>query len=128
MDNSNLYKNSHYHYLEQLYQNSHYYYLENNLPKFMDELAAIHGCENLKWEYNKGIIVAHGDKVTQYKDKFEKKGLNFNQCAAVYLLTYCAPFSKECREVINSVTGEIKFIKPDDWVIDNIHRFIHLFP
>lgn len=35
-----------------------------------------------------GMISAHGDKVEQYREYWESKGLNFNKAQIIYFLTY----------------------------------------
>jgi len=90
--------------------NSHYAYLERIIPSFFKKVG-------LNWEDNKGIIVAHGDKCYGYKSKWEKAGIPFHKGVAIYLLTYCRPFSLEVRQ---TWTG---WVAPEDWVIDNFSRF-----
>lgn len=84
-----------------------YEYLEKYFWKFLDAL-------NVDKAGNGGIIVSHGDKVSQYQVKWENAGLRYEQGAAIYLLSYLAPYSNEVRK---SKSG--KWVDPSDWVIAN---------
>lgn len=102
-------------------EESYYNILERELPVFFKNLA-----EDFKLLYFKDVSVgsilsSHGDKVSQYKGKFNKAGIIFWKGAAVYLLTYFAPFSGECRETDSG------WIDPAQWAIDNFARFEKLF-
>ena len=96
---------------------SHYDYLEAHLPVFLDNVKVKGG-----WEWNRGLISAHGDKADEYRDRWEKAGIHFYHGVAIYLLTYCSPFKKECRETKEG------WKNPGDWVIENAHRFLHFLP
>ena len=94
---------------------NHYEYLERVLPDFFESVG-------LTWDLYIGIIVAHGDKCYSFRVRFELAGLTFGQGVAIYLLTYCKPFSLESRETKDG------WVSPFDWVIDNKDRFLHLLP
>lgn len=63
------------------------------------------------------LITDHGDKCYGYRDKWEKQNIPFNHGVAIYLLSYCDPFSKEVRET------SAGWVAPDDWVVSNYNRF-----
>jgi hypothetical protein len=90
---------------------NHYDWLEKHLPAFFAKLEI---------PYPRGIIVAHGDKCSSYKAQFERAGIPFEKGVALYLLTYCSPFSKESRETANG------WVAPVDWIIANKDRFLPL--
>lgn len=94
---------------------NHYDYLEAVLPEFFKALG-------ISWENNCGIISAHGDKGGFYRHGFEKAGLSYGQGMAIYLLTYVEPYASECRDTPNG------WVPPNEWVIQNAHRFLHLLP
>ncbi len=94
---------------------NHYTYLEKHLPAFF---AAI----GLKRESVVGIIVAHGDKAYGYRHQWEEVGLKFNHGVAIYLVSYCFPYSKEVRET------EHGWVDPCKWVIGNKDRFVKFLP
>lgn len=94
---------------------SHYQYLEEVLPQFFKEVG-------VDFNANAGIIVAHGDKCYGYKDMWEKGGLHFYYGVAIYLLTYCRPYSKEVRD---SSDG---WVDPGKWVLANKDRFLKFLP
>ncbi len=93
---------------------NHYDYLERVLPGLFKSLG-IQG-------ENNGIIAAHGDKFYSYKVVFENAGLTFCQGAALMILTYVFPYSRESRQTTNG------WVAPIDWVITNKDRFVHLLP
>jgi hypothetical protein len=107
---------------------SHYDYLKEVLPDFFDKLAAETKTDSLKWEHNRGIISAHGDKCYPMRPDWEAAGLPFEKGVAIYLLTYCLPFSKEVREVRDGYQFNHKWVCPLKWVIDNKDRFINMLP
>jgi hypothetical protein len=90
---------------------NHYPYLESHLFTFMEKVGVLHvdSC--------RGLISAAGDKCRQYQYQWEKNGIPFQHGAAIYMLTYCAPFSDEVRETGNG------FVAPAKWVIDNYPKF-----
>ena len=95
---------------------SHYDYLE-------DHLLEIFECVGVNTDhYNKGMIGAHGDKAYGYKFDWNQAGIHFFHGVALYLLTYCHPFSCESRETDNG------WIDPGKWVIDNYERFKDCLP
>ena len=94
---------------------NHYEYLERVLPEFFKVLG-------LAPQYYDGILVAHGDKVSQYRPQIEAAGMMFGQGAALCMLTYCEPFASECRETENG------WVAPIDWIVENKDRFLHLLP
>lgn len=96
---------------------SHYKWLDVNLPKFLDDCKVRGG-----WDWNAGIIVAHGDKFYGYKDEFEKVGLHFAHGCAIGLLTYCHPYSEESRETKQG------WVAPVDWICSNKDRFLPFLP
>jgi hypothetical protein len=90
----------------------HYDYLEENLESFFLKIG-------IKPErFNKGIIVAHGDKCYGYEDTWEKAGLHFYHGVAIYLLTYLRPFCDEVRETKQG------WVDVSKWIIENKDRFL----
>jgi hypothetical protein len=87
---------------------NHYDWLDEHLDKFFVALDL---------EPQPGIIAAHGDKCSQYRDTWEKAGIPFEHGAAIYLLSYVSPFSQEVRNT------DKKWVTPCDWVVDNYERF-----
>ena len=96
---------------------SHYKWLDVHLPKFLDDCKVRGG-----WEWNGRIITAHGDKFYGYKSDFEKVGLHFAHGVAIGLLTYCHPYSLECRETKSG------WVAPVDWICNNKDRFLPMLP
>lgn len=97
----------------------HYKFLDKHLPAFFASL----GLDMNRG--NAGIVSAHGDKVRQYKDSWEEKGIPFEHGSAIYLLTYVSPYSKESRQTDNG------WVSPEKWVIDNYssgHNFKKYLP
>jgi len=90
---------------------NHYDYLDEHLPAFFEAVG-------VAWEGNGGIIVAHGDKCSSYKDGWEEAGIPFPHGAAIYLLSYCHPYSLEVRD-----TPDGEWVPPKDWVKANYDRF-----
>jgi len=90
---------------------SHYDWLEKHLVPFMDQLDM-----NTDF-YNNGLIGAHGDKCYGYRYQWNEAGIPFEHGVAIYLLTYCNPFSKEVRET------DAGWVDPGKWVKDNYPRF-----
>jgi len=64
-----------------------------------------------------GMITAHGDKCYGYRAEWDAAGIPFEHGVAIYLLTYCSPYSKESRET------EEGWVDPWRWVIANYERF-----
>lgn len=69
-----------------------------------------------------GGIVSHGDKCYSCKGEWEEHGIPFTHGAAIYLLSYFAPFSDEVR---NTHSG---WVAPSAWVIANYKKFVNNLP
>lgn len=95
--------------------NSHYDWLHANLPVIFEKLG-------INFNHHAGIIGAHGDKAYSYKTDWDKAGIHFFHSVAIYLLTYCRPYSQEVRQTKNG------WVPVDVWVIDNHERFKHALP
>lgn len=96
-----------------LFPLNHYDWLFENLPTFFS---------NLGFSCPSGLIVAHGDKCSTYRSAFEEAGIPFPHGVAIYLLSYCSPFSNEVRETENG------WVDPEKWVIKNYSRFKEFLP
>jgi hypothetical protein len=94
---------------------SHYDWLEKHLPEIFRKAG-------IEWAPNAGIIGAHGDKAYGYQDRWEKAGIHFYHGVALYLMTYCQPYSQTCRETLND------WVDPGQWVINNYKKLKHLLP
>ena len=95
---------------------SHYHWLEENLPIFFEKLS-------IDFKYKcPGIISAHGDKCSSYKNLWNLAGIPFEHGVAIYLLSYLSPWSDTVRK-----TKE-KWVKPDAWVIEKYSELVHLLP
>lgn len=95
---------------------SHYDYLDQHLPTFFKSLG-------IHWDSYRGIIVAHGDKCSSYRQGWEKGGLHHYHGVAIYLLSYVHPFSLEVRDTKEG------WVDPWMWVLKNKDRFLpHLPP
>lgn len=94
---------------------NHYKYLERILPTFFQQLG-------LDWDMHAGIISAHGDKCYTYSTLWADAGIPFYKGAAMFLLTYVRPYSAEVRDVDGT------WVRPDQWVINNSHKFLSLLP
>ena len=90
---------------------NHYEWLDKYLPEIFKLL-------NINWDWNAGIIGAHGDKCYSYKSAWEENGIPFEHGVAIYLLTYCRPFAKEVRDVGG------KWVDVNCWVMDNYQKFL----
>lgn len=95
---------------------SHYDYLEDHLLTFFAAVGL-----NIDI-YHKGMITAHGDKAYSYRDQWERGGLHFFHGVAIYLLSYCKPFSAESRET------PAGWVDVGQWVLDNKDRFLPYLP
>ena len=96
---------------------NHYDYLEKHLPAFLDSVG------KGDWVSARGLISAHADKCSGYRQRWEQAGLHFFHGVAIYLLSYLYPFSTEVRETKKG------WVAPVDWVIENKDRFLpHLPP
>jgi len=96
--------------MEKVKYDNHYKYLERHLPEIFEKVG-------INWDWNKGIISAHGDKGYGYKNLWKEAEIEFPHAMAIYLISYCKPYSEEVR---NTKDG---WIKPDQWVVDNYDRF-----
>lgn len=94
---------------------SHYDYLNEHLMTFFKALGLP------EW-YHEGMITAHGDKAYGYRYQWERGGLHFFHGVAIYLLSYCKPYSEETRE---TAAGWVDVGK---WVLDNKDRFLPYLP
>jgi hypothetical protein len=75
-----------------------------------------------------GMVSAHGDKVEQYRDYWEDKGLDFNRASVIYFLTYTkkmyGPKHKSKEWVISNyshywpILEEIEAEINNQWPID----------
>lgn len=89
---------------------SHYNYLDANWTKFAEQVGVKDPSE--------GMIVAHGDKCYQYKDFWEANNVPFYHGTAIFLLSYCYPFTEEY--------GERSNVKK--WVVESYDRFKEYLP
>lgn len=89
---------------------NHYDWLEEHLWDLMTEFGVIPG-------WNMGIIVAHGDKCSGYRGKWEQLGIPYPHGVAIYLLSYCPPYNTESRETKNG------WVDPGEWVSRNYCKF-----
>lgn len=91
-------------------QQSHYEWLETHLWDFLRKAG-------VDPQYQRGIIVAHGDKCRQYEREWAEAGVPFFHGAAIYLLSYCWPYSQHVRET------QFGWVAPKDWVIKSYENF-----
>ena len=98
---------------------NHYDYLNKHLPNFIKTVV-----DPKAWDWNRGIISAHGDKFYSYRNRWEKAGIHFFHGCMIMMLTYIPPFSKETRDEV--VCG--KWVDPANWVINNYKRFSQYLP
>lgn len=98
-----------------LYKQSHYAYLEKHLPDFFRKMG-------VDWDTSCGVIRAHGDKAYGYRFEWEQVGIPFPHGVAIYLLSYCRPYSDECREMRKG------WVAPKDWVLRSYERFRRYLP
>ena len=89
---------------------SHYKWLDANFGDFLQKV-------DLDPEWYMSLISAHGDKVWQYRSPREEAGIPFEHGAAIYLLSYVAPWDKESRQT------ESVWVSPCDWVISKYNEF-----
>jgi len=94
---------------------NHYDYLEKHLPTIFKTVG-------INWDWNGGIIGAHGDKGYCYKNKWEKAGIDFCHGMVLYLMTYCQPYSDDVRQTKEG------FKDPSEWVIENYNKFKNILP
>ena len=95
---------------------NHYKWLEKHLPAFFEKVG-------ISFDNHAGIIGAHGDKCYGYRDIFEVHGIEFPHGVAIFLLSYCSPYSKEVR----AVEG-IGWVPVEDWIVANKDRFLLMLP
>jgi hypothetical protein len=98
---------------------NHYEYMDIHLPKFFEDTKVNGG-----WEWNAGIISAHGDKFYGYQSKWEDAGIHFHHGCMIMMLTYCNPYGKETRDNVK----DVRWVDPSQWVIDNYNRFKKFLP
>ena len=96
--------------------NNHYDWLDEHLPTFFKNVG-------VSFEKNAGIIVAHGDKCYQYRDRWEFEYIPFDHGVAIYLLSYVHPYADEVRETVDNT-----WVDPKEWVIANYQRFSRFLP
>lgn len=93
---------------------SHYSWLNKYLRTVFERAG-------ISWSLNGNIISAHGDKSFGYQWKWREHGVPYEHGTAIFLMSYCKPFSEEVRET------EKGWVDVGDWVIENYDRFKHLF-
>lgn len=62
-----------------------------------------------------GMVGAHGDKMSQYRDYWESNGLDYNKAQIIYFLTF--------TKVMDRPKHESK-----QWVVDNYTTYSDLLP
>lgn len=92
---------------------NHYKYLDKYLADFFRSI----GLTKDQWI---GMSGAHGDKCYQYKEKWANAGIEFPHGAAIYLASYCYPFSEETR---NPGQPHVS-----DWVISKYSEWEQFLP
>jgi hypothetical protein len=95
---------------------NHYDWLKEHFVEFLTNIGFADA------RYCGGMIVAHGDKCSQYRERWNAVGIPFEHGVAIYLLTYLSPYSKESRETANG------WVDPYKWVIDAYPRFVSFLP
>lgn len=98
---------------------NHYKYLDKHMPSVFTDL----GLDMNRG--NSGIVAAHGDKTSQYKDCWAQVGIPFEHGCAIYLLSYVSPYSEESRQTKNG------WVPPEKWVTENYtsgHAFKNVLP
>lgn len=95
---------------------NHYNYLSEHLADFLRQMVPIRRISS------RGLISAHGDKCYGYRDLWEKAGIPFHKGVAIYLLTYCRPYSQEVRET------EKGWVQTENWIVENKDRFLPFLP
>lgn len=96
---------------------SHYDYLNRVMPDVCEK-AQIRG----GWEWNCGLVSAHGDKGYSYRDYWKENGIPFPKGMAIFLLSYCHPYADEVRETDHG------WVDVKQWVVDNYTRFESILP
>jgi hypothetical protein len=93
-----------------------YVWLHENLATFLKNVGIDPG-------YSEGLISAHGDKAYGFRSLFQELGIHFFHGCAIYLITYCSPYSREVRETDDG------WVPVEVWMIMNKDRFLlHLPP
>lgn len=87
---------------------NHYKWLDKHLESFFRKIGL------LKYEWE-GISGAHGDKCYGYKDKWEKAGISFPHGVAIYLASYCYPFTQETRNPGQDHVSDWVITKYQEW-------------
>lgn len=87
---------------------NHYNYIEENGQQFSSDVKSPFDISTM--------LVAHGDKCYQYKDKWKKHGVPFHIGVMIYLLSYILPWSSTVRKTDNG------WVLPDNWVVDMFHN------
>lgn len=100
---------------------NHYDWLEKYLPKFMNDIAKDKSTDRCSFENNMGIISAHGDKASSYRDFWEKRNIPYIHGVAIFLMSYCWPFSNEVRQIND-------WIPIQEWVVKRYSYFKQFFP
>lgn len=91
---------------------SHYKFLDWYLNDFWLKIFG----KDLSQTGFAGIIGAHGDKVYQYRESWEKAGQDFYVSCMIYMLTY------------TSELGDTPKQESRQWVIDNYHHYLQYLP
>ena len=97
--------------MKKLYKN-HYDYLEQNLNTFWTAIFE----KTLDESGNSGLIVAHGDKISQYESDFEEAGIPYYHGCMMYMLTY------------TNKLGDTPKWESVQWIIDNYTHYVDLMP
>lgn len=82
---------------------NHYKFIERFGQEFSDLVGLKYSVAELS--------VPHGDKCYGFKDEWEDAGIPFNHGAMIYLLSFCSPYSSQCR------TTETGWVPVEDWVM-----------
>lgn len=86
-------------------ERSHYKWLDRNLWQFFKKIG-------IPQDGNAGIISAHGDKGYQYREAWKAAGIPFEHGMAVFLASYCRPYSDEVRQTSSG------WVNTDSWVVE----------
>lgn len=95
---------------------NHYEWCEKNLKTFFSRVNI-----DVSQKLIDNLMVCDGDKIYQYKYKFEKNNIPFFHGVAMYLMLDFPPYSSQVRETQNG------FISPSDWIIENYPKFKNQF-
>lgn len=87
---------------------NHYKFLDKHLETFFRAIDLTKS----QWE---GISGAHGDKCYGYKDMWENAGIPFSHGVAIYLASYCYPYTKETRNPGQPHVSDWVITKYSDW-------------